>query len=281
MVVALAVAHDVDLASFTAYLWQAGVAHRVVHRERQLILVPSDAEIEALQALFDAWCEDRLPPLASPRQSRQRTQQWLRAPLSLILMLASLVASVALGFGENLALLQNLSITPFSVRQDSILYTALYANIESLELWRFFTPVLMHFSVPHLVFNSLWVIVAGSVIERRQGRLFYIALILFCAVSSNVAQYYATGPVFGGLSGIVYALISYCWLWDRLCTTPQRKLNAVSDGIFAFMLIWLVLGFTGLLASLGLGKIANMAHSAGLITGLLCAALHVKLKAEK
>jgi GlpG protein len=36
-----------------------------------------------------------------------------------------------------------------------------------------------------------------------------------------------------------------------------------------FMLLWLVLGFTGVLQGVGLGAIANTAHLAGLLAGLL------------
>jgi len=38
------------------------------------------------------------------------------------------------------------------------------------EWWRLITPMLIHFSVAHLVFNCLWIYVLGSKIELLDGK---------------------------------------------------------------------------------------------------------------
>ena len=41
--------------------------------------------------------------------------------------------------------------------------------------------------------------------------------------------------------------------------------------LMVFFLVWLVLGYTSVLAMIGLGNVANTAHLAGLIAGLVLA----------
>jgi GlpG protein len=76
-----------------------------------------------------------------------------------------------------------------------------------------------------------------------------------------------TGPLFGGLSGVIFGLMGYTWLWDRL-NTEQRF--GMPTSLMTFMMIWLVLGVSGLTERLGFGSIANTAHLVGLLSGLLC-----------
>jgi GlpG protein len=103
-------------------------------------------------------------------------------------------------------------------------------------------------------------------VEPEQGSLPFLGLVLFSGVLSNLAQFVVSGPMFGGMSGVVFALLSYAWLWDRSGMQPRIGLP---PALMGFMLLWLVLGFTGVLQGVGLGAIANTAHLAGLLAGLL------------
>ncbi|WP_116474839.1 rhomboid family intramembrane serine protease GlpG [Zobellella maritima] len=130
------------------------------------------------------------------------------------------------------------------------------------EFWRAFTPALMHFSLLHLLFNLFWWWYLGGMIERRLGHGKLLSLLVLAAVISNFMQFVASGPRFGGLSGVVYALVAYVWLSGRL--TPARGIG-LPDGMAVFMVVWLVLGFADLLGI----PMANMAHLGGLLVGLL------------
>jgi len=127
--------------------------------------------------------------------------------------------------------------------------------------WRWVTPMLLHFSLMHLVFNLCWWVLLANKIEqlRNSGMLFQ--LLLSSAVLSNGLQLLLVGPNFGGLSGVVYALLGYCWLHDKL---QRKQFYPVNDGLAVFMLFWLILGFMDVLWI----NMANWAHLGGLLCGL-------------
>ncbi|WP_354622622.1 rhomboid family intramembrane serine protease [Psychromonas sp. MME2] len=87
---------------------------------------------------------------------------------------------------------------------------------------------------------------------------------MLTAIISNFAQYHLVGPYFGGLSGVVYGLVGYCWLFGKL--NKQSKIN-LPNAYFGFLLGWLVLGFIDILPV----NVANYAHLAGLFTGIILA----------
>ena len=134
--------------------------------------------------------------------------------------------------------------------------------------WRWVTPVFLHFGWLHLIFNGLWLWEFGALIERRCGSLRLCLLVLVCGAASNWAQYLWSGPsLFGGMSGVVYALLAYCWVVERVI--PGSGL-ALPRGIAVLLLAWLVLCMTGIFDFFGIA-IANAAHLAGLLSGAAAA----------
>ncbi|PJG58714.1 rhomboid family intramembrane serine protease GlpG [Aeromonas cavernicola] len=145
---------------------------------------------------------------------------------------------------------------------DALAFHPTLTQFTDWQLWRYVTPALLHFSVLHLVFNLLWWWYLGGQIEQRIGSGKLLILLLIGAALPNIAEFFVSGPAFGGLSGVVYALLGYCWLrskWQPACglTLPPA--------LMGFMLFWLVLGFFDLLGT----PIANAAHLVGLLVGLL------------
>ena len=137
------------------------------------------------------------------------------------------------------------------------------------EWWRLVTPMLIHFSFAHLVFNCLWVYVLGSKIELLDGHFAFLNLVIFSSACSNMAQYFFAGPsLFGGLSGVIYGMLGYCMIIE-LETKSNRY--GLPPAIYLFMIIWLLLGFMGILTLFGFGNVANFAHLGGLISGIIFA----------
>ena len=137
------------------------------------------------------------------------------------------------------------------------------------EWWRLITPMLIHFSFAHLVFNCLWIYVLGSKIEQFDGHLIFINLILFCSICSNLTQYFFGGPsLFGGLSGVIYGMLGFCMIIEL---ESQFERYDLPPALYLFMIVWLVLGFMGVLTLFGFGNVANFAHLGGLISGIIFA----------
>ena len=70
-------------------------------------------------------------------------------------------------------------------------------------------------------------------------------------------------PLFGGMSGVNYALFGYAWMKGKY--QPHQGIGVAQQTV-TVMLFWLVLCFTGLV-----GAIANVAHVAGLLAGVAIA----------
>jgi len=128
------------------------------------------------------------------------------------------------------------------------------------QIWRVITPIFLHFSLLHIVFNMLWLWDLGRAIEAKYGSARLGLLVAVCGVSSNFAQLAWDGPHFGGMPGVVYALLGYIYIQGKF--NPWSGLF-VHRNIMAMMMAWFVLCWTGIL-----GPIANMAHTVGLVIGL-------------
>ena len=129
------------------------------------------------------------------------------------------------------------------------------------QVWRLITPVFLHYGFLHLGFNLMAFIFLGQMIEKRSGTFWLIALFLISGVFSNLAQYFVSGPGFGGLSGVDYALFGYVWMKSKY--DPFSGFF-ISDQTVVFALVWLVVCFTGMM-----GPIANIAHLGGLLVGVV------------
>jgi len=178
------------------------------------------------------------------------------------------VVSFFSSFGSKLNLIEPIFFNKFLISLNQIQFydfktTYLIGN----EWWRLITPMFIHFSPTHLIFNSLWIYILGREIEQLDGKIIFIFLILFTSIVSNYLQYSFSGPsLFGGLSGVVYGLLGYCFVSETFL-----RINKFSfpPAIYIFMFVWLLIGFTGFLDLLGFGKIANFAHLGGLLSGIL------------
>ena len=138
---------------------------------------------------------------------------------------------------------------------------------EENQWWRLVTPIFIHFDLVHLAFNCLWIYILGKKIERIDGKVIFICIVIFSAIASNSLQYYWTGfPNFGGLSGVVYGLLAFCMILEMESKYQRYDLP---PALYLFMIFWLILGFLGILELFTFSKIANFAHLGGLVSGMM------------
>lgn len=139
------------------------------------------------------------------------------------------------------------------------------ADLARGQVWRLFTPILLHFGWLHLGFNLLAFVDLGVLVESRLGAARYGALIAVAGAAGNLAQYAITGnALFGGASGIIYALLGYAWTSG----TTMAVTRGAHRATIGLALTWFALGWTGVL-----GPIANWTHATGLLFGLLSGVL--------
>ena len=183
----------------------------------------------------------------------EQLKLWARyTRLTAVLIALSVGVALLSNFGSDYQFIHVLFISEYSQG---------LPEISNGQLWRLVTPIIIHFGILHIVFNMIWLYQLGSAIEQRQSIKRIAILVFVTALLSNLAQYFWSGPSFGGMSGVVYGLLAYLWVQGKY--NPRAALG-LDQNIAIMMLIWFVICWMGLV-----GNIANMAHTIGLVTGAI------------
>ena len=186
----------------------------------------------------------------------------------------AIVIALLSNFGSLIAVIEPLTFTQIIISNQG------YASVMNFDQtylvdsqwWRAITPIFIHFSFAHLAFNCLWIYILGEKIENIDGSFTFAMLVIFSAIFSNCLQYFYTdSSLFGGLSGVIYGLLGFCMILE-LDTEYDRY--QLPPGLYMFMIVWLILGFVGILDLFGFGSVANFAHLGGLISGIIFAMIY-------
>jgi GlpG protein len=150
--------------------------------------------------------------------------------------------------------------------------SSLFNEILHGQVWRLITPIFVHLSFLHILFNMLWFKDLGYLIEHNFGKNFLLVFVFVSGLFSNLLQYMVSGPQFGGMSGVLYAMLGFIWVHKKINQDFEYSLPRFDIGM---MIGWFFVCLTGVL-----GPIANSAHGAGLVVGIL-AAVALNFKWEK
>jgi len=143
------------------------------------------------------------------------------------------------------------------------------------EWWRIFTPILLHASITHILFNmwALWVL--GPQIERGVGTWPFVSLFLASAGVGGAFAFYLGDPldVAVGASGAIFGLfgIWLSWAMHRRNTMQGR---AMLRQIGFLLLINAAIPFL-------VPNIAWQAHLGGLIAGMVIGEIWSRLRGPK
>ena len=179
-------------------------------------------------------------------------------PLTFVLIAISVVVAFYSRLGADRQAIMRLFITDYTV-SDLLLRWNLPEILHG-QFWRLITPIFIHFGLLHIFFNMVWLRDLGSMIEGRQSSWTLAVLVLAVAVCSNLAQFLVGGPVFGGMSGVVYGLLCYIWMRGRFDPGSGLYLHPTT---VTMMIIWFFACLVGIIPD-----VANAAHAAGLVLGL-------------
>ncbi len=179
------------------------------------------------------------------------------APVTAVIMMIALLVTLVSLFGRNTAVVELLIFDQ--------------SKIVSGQFWRLITPIFLHFSAfgvffLHLAFNLLLFWLFAKPIELQLGSRFLLTFVIVTGIISNTTEALFSAVPFGGLSGVVYALLGFLWVLPMLEPYRYPRLRIPSN-IAYFLIVVMLISALGLLGN----NIANAAHLSGFFSGILIA----------
>ncbi|MDY6982228.1 MAG: rhomboid family intramembrane serine protease [Pseudomonadota bacterium] len=270
---------DTDLSEFSRLLWQRKLPHQIQRiDDRQVLIMGKPAEIEQALVLYQQWQRGDVKPAEQDDASLAEfikpeafvgglAHGFMRAPLTLVLIAVCCILAVFAPLQAPTPLTLDLLFPDFSYGTRTINLSRVIDDFGFHELTRMITPILLHGGILHLLFNMMWMWELGPRIERAQSSLVLGVTIVLLALVSNTVQYLFGGvpgfPTrnFGGMSGVVFGLFSYIWMWQLI--DPRKGLALPRS------LIWFMIASLVIMTVLNLRIIANEAHMGGFIAGIV------------
>lgn len=133
--------------------------------------------------------------------------------------------------------------------------------IDNGEYWRLFTPIFVHASFPHLLFNCFTLIIIGPSLENLMGTMRFLLLFFLSGILANVLTFLAMPLMYVhvGASGAIFGLFG-CYAYILLYRKEiMSKQNAQT--ILVLIIIGVVMTFFQT-------SINIMGHIGGLLIGL-------------
>lgn len=275
---------------FGGYLLSEGVTNELElsQEDEWLVWVHSEEHLERAKELHQKYLDDpenqeiQLAAVKALEAAHKKTRQksryrrinprdrWLAMDrpkaylLTLILMGVSVLVGMITGLGSNHDTIVKFTITEYEITPRGeyvqIKYLKGLPEVTNGHFWRLLTPMFLHFGIIHLVFNMLWLLDLGRMVETRQGKLRLILLVIVISAASNIGQYMVSGPNFGGMSGVVYGLLGYVWLRGKFDPSSGLYLDRRT---VMFMIVWFFLCLFNVFPG-----VANTAHAVGLGLGM-------------
>ncbi len=215
-----------------------------------------------------------------------------RAPTVVLILIAVLVCvhvAILLG-GEDLRIW---SLYAFAFIPARISGGVPFPAIWGSQVWSFVTYGFLHADMMHLFFNSLWLLVFGSVVARRLGAIKFLALACASTIMGAVATLltsWGQAAIVIGASGAVSGLMAAAiplmygaglrlgdtYRMDIATVRPLRPLEILTNRrAFIFTLVWIAVtlfsgasGWTGA-SFMEEGRIAWEAHLGGFVAGFI------------
>lgn len=142
-----------------------------------------------------------------------------------------------------------------------------YPFIKRGELWRLITPIFLHGSITHILFNMYALFVIGRRMERFYGHKRFLLLYLLSGFAGNTLSFVLTPAPSLGASTAIFGLLASEGMFivqNRKLFGPVRTRQAVSNFLI-ILVINLVYGF------MPGTNIDIMGHIGGFIGGLFFA----------
>lgn len=283
---------------FSDFLYLQNIENKVELEENgnSVLWIYSDDDIPRAQQLLEEFLKNPNASqylVAIPRASFQRFEENKQnkksrvidvrsqvfgrsqklGPVTITLISICVLVALISQLGKNTQPISFLFITDYQVDGRYIEWLKGLPEVMHGQVWRLLTPIFIHFGFLHILFNMLWLKDLGGMLEQHEGSILLLIQVIIMGILSNLAQYFWSGPSFGGMSGVVYGLLGYIWIRGKL--DPYAKL-ILNPSVVSMMIIWFFLCLTGIM-----GPVANAAHGGGLLTGMLWGFLTAQISKMK
>lgn len=263
-----------DLGQFSRLLWQHKISHRIFEQENSQVLAVSGREhVQTAAALYGQWYRGEIRPLeqdssdisvyfSAGKGLESVSRAFRRAPLSLLLVLVCIVLAFVAPLDGMNEIARSMLYPDFSYGTRIINLDRVLESFTVITFFKMLSPILLHGGLVHLAFNMLWLWEFGRRIEAVQASWAMLLLIVVLALFSNTVQYLYSGSIyFGGMSGVVYGLFAYIWMWQLF--DPTKNLSLPGALVF-FLLLSLII-----MTAIDLDFIADEAHVGGFLAGMV------------
>ena len=269
---------DRDLSLLSQAFHQEGIAHRFTEEQgEQRLWLANSHQQEHAQSLVEAFLSGAsivAQPDVQATQSFNLVEWLMRTPVTWLLIILGALGYAAVA-GPIAWLYEFLTYTPTKIVGAKVLM----AKWQWAEPWRMLTPVFLHFSLAHIIFNAAAMLQVGSWVERLWGLRFYLVLCLLTGIAGKALQYsWSQSPMFGGLSGIVFGLFTFNGVTQLL---QPSKAFPLPKGLYVMLAVWLIAGFTPFFEQVFGVQMGNGAHLGGALAGALTAVLANWAQAKK
>ncbi len=146
--------------------------------------------------------------------------------------------------------------------------------INNYEFWRFLTPIFLHGSLTHLVYNLFALLLFGFILERLIGSKRFLFVFLLSGIIANIiaVNFYesslgASGAIYG-IIGCITILKPFMMVWAFGLIMPM----------FIAAIVWILGDILGIFIPDGVG---NIAHLSGILVGFIIGLIIRRLRNQK
>ncbi len=209
---------------------------------------------------------NELPPASNPSAYPSGTNQPSPAPQHVRVaapQISPYVTYAIIGITAVIFLLQLATQALLQADLPAALFIKSNEAIRAGQVWRLFTPMLLHASILHIGFNMYALLVFGPGLERHFGHGRFLLLYVLAGFAGNVASFLFTNANSLGASTAIFGLLSA----EAIFLVQNRKLfagqfrRAIGTIIFIAAINLLIIG--------SLPGIDNWGHIGGLLGGLI------------